>query len=81
MPTKRSVKRNGIKVEGVHGPFDALGIRGDRLGRHSEFGLYTREGLPIPACDTAGNLFTSAPRAQYLSDAPVGEFVKPERWS
>lgn len=61
-----------IDIAGIHGPFDAVGICSDRIRRHAEFGLYAEDGIPVPASDIAGGLFTTKPRAQVQC---TGNFV------
>lgn len=56
---------------GVNGPFQAVAICGERSGRNSEFGLYGEDGLPLPNCDIAGDLFTSTPRKASPGEEPV----------
>jgi hypothetical protein len=53
-----------------HGPFDAVGLRGERTGRHVEFGLYGLDGYPVPDSDIDGHLFTSGPAEHCNHDAP-----------
>jgi hypothetical protein len=61
----------------IHGPFDAIGIRGDHIGRHSEFGLYGTDSRPVPDADIAGSLFTSGPKVKSPGDTPAVEVTEP----
>ncbi|MFO8127358.1 glycosyltransferase 61 family protein [Yoonia sp.] len=61
----------------VYGPFNAVGIRGERVKRQTEFGLYADGAVPVPECDIRGALFTSAPNARLSNDTPLSEISEP----